>query len=437
MEKRKMYFTFFSSIQWFFFIFANTIVVPISIASVFQVDAHTVEAMIRTSLIITGVAGMIQGWLGHRLPLMEGHSGLLWGVILNLGVSASSMGLDLSTVGGGIATGIILASLTTMLFAALNWVHILEMIFRPMVLTVYLFLLSFQLIFIFFKGMLKIDETGTINIPISLLSIGVIILVSILKVKGNQFLSNFSILIGLAIGWISYALLFPNDIAKVTQTSGNAFAIFPLGEPNFEMGIVIITFIAVMLNLTNTMASIKAGSELINEKRSARHYRCSMAITSIFTMIGTCFGLVPYTPFTSSIGFLLSTRIFDRKPFILGGAILAVIGLIPFVSSFLATMPITIGNAVLFVAYLQLFGTAYGSLNGKTFNSNTIFRIAVPILVGVSLMNVSPEIFNSVPVILRPFLSNGLIMGVIISVILETIVKWPKYDLLENRSLSK
>ncbi|WP_042348384.1 uracil/xanthine transporter [Bacillus massiliigorillae] len=437
MEKQKIYFTFFSSIQWFFFIFANTIVVPISIASVFQLDAHTVEAMIRTSLIITGVVGMIQGWIGHQLPLMEGHSGLLWGVILNLGISASTMGLDLTTVGGGIATGIFLASVTTLLFAALNWVHILEMIFRPMVLTVYLFLLSFQLIFIFFKGMLKIDETGTINLPISLLSIAIVLLVSILKVKGNQFLSNFSILIGLGIGWLLFALCFPNNIAEVTQSSGDTFAFFPLGAPNLEIGIVIITYIAVMLNLTNTMASIKAGSELINEIRGDRHYRCSMAITSIFTMIGTCFGLVPYTPFTSSIGFLQSTRIFDRKSFILGGAILAIIGSIPIIASLLATMPITIGNAVLFVAYLQLFGTAYSSLNGKTFNSNTIFRIAVPLLVGVSLMNVSPEIFNSVPIIIRPFLSNGLIMGVLISVILETIVKWSKYDVFENKGLTK
>ena len=276
------------------------------------------------------------------------------------------------------------------------------------------------------------DETGALDLPISLYSIGIVLLVSLLKIKGNRLLSNFSILLGLVVGWIGFALLFPNDLKDIAHSGGFSLSLFPLGQPNLEWGIVIVAFIAVMMNLTNTMASIKSGSELLDEKRTTKDYRCSIAITAIFTMFGTGFGLVPYTPFTSSIGFLQSTRIFDRKPFILGGVILTVIGLVPIIGSLLATMPITVGNAVLFVAYLQLFGTAYSSLNGVVFNSNTIFRIAVPLLVGISIMNVSPQIFNSLPAILRPFLSNGLIMGVIISIVLEKMVNWSKYETIEN-----
>lgn len=428
MNKSNGSVTFFSSIQWFFFIFANTIVVPISIASVFQLDANVVEAMIRNSLLFTGVACIFQGWIGHKLPIMEGHSGLLWGVILNLGISASSMGMSLTEVGGGIITGTLLACGVTLVFVLFNWIHIIQAIFRPMVISVYLFLLSFQLIIIFFKGMLKITDDGTIDVAISLYSVVIAITVSILKMKGNQVISNFSILLGLLIGWVGFALLFPSELTEVTNSSAFSLGLFPLGTPNFEVSIIIISFLAGLINLTNTMASIKAGADLLKEKRTKKHIRRSMTITSLFTMIGTCFGLVSFTPFTSTLGFLQSTRIYDRKPFLLGGGILALIGIIPMISSFLATMPITVGNAVLFVAYLQLFGTAYSSVNGMQFNSNTIFRIAVPLLTGVSLMTLSPEIFNSLPVVLRPFLSNGLMMGVIISIILERVVDWSKFE---------
>ncbi|RFU68960.1 uracil/xanthine transporter [Peribacillus saganii] len=422
--------TIFSSIQWLFFIFANTVVVPISIASAFELPPETFEMMLRISLTVTGIVCIFQGLLGHRLPVMEGHSGVLWGVILNLALSAPAMGMSLPAVGGGIATGVLLACLFTLLLAAFNGIALLRALFSPMVMSVYLFLLTFQLIFIFFKGMLKVNESGTLDTAISLYSIAIVIFVIALKVKGNKTISNFSILIGLIVGWLGFSLLFPHEQAQTVKSS-ISFVMFPLGKPNLEIGIITVTFFAVVINLSNTITSILAGAELLQEKPTNKQFRYSFAITSIFTAMGTGFGLVPYTPFTSSIGFLQSTRIFERLPFLLGGGLLTLIGLVPVFGSFLVTMPITVGNAVLFVAYLQLFGTSFSSLNGYTFNSNTIFRLAVPVLAGVCLMNSSPAMFTELPVVIQPIISNGLIIGVVISILLERFVRWHAYE-IEN-----
>ncbi|WP_121609503.1 uracil/xanthine transporter [Mesobacillus foraminis] len=420
--------TILSSVQWLFFIFANTVVVPISVGTLFEVPPETVAFMLRTSLIITGIVCIFQGWIGHRMPLMEGPSGLLWGVILNLGMSASSLGVDLSTIGGGIATGVILASLFTLILIAFNGIKLIQSVFSPMVMTVYLFLLTFQLVFIFFKGMLKINDQGTLDVGVSLLSVGIVIFVGLLKLQKNQLVSNFSILIGLSVGWIFYELLFNRESTANSQSIENSFSFFPLGQPNLEMGIIGVTFFAVVMNLSNSIASISTGSKLLQLESTEERFRRSISVTSIFTIIGSAFGLVPYTPFTSTIGFLQSTRVYQREPFLIGGGLLAFIGLVPAFSSFLAAMPITVGNAVLFVAYLQMFGTAFSNLNGRTFNSNTIFRLAAPVLVGVSLMNVSPTMFNNLPILIQPFITNGLIMGVIISIVLEKTINWKAYE---------
>lgn len=140
-----------SSVQWVFFIFANTVVIPISIANVFELSSETMAMMIRASLILTGITCILQGWKGHRFPIMEGHSGLLWGIILNLGLSAQALNIGLERIGGGIVTGIVLASLVTILLIACGGFSLLQAIFSPMVMTVYLFLLTFQLMFIFLK----------------------------------------------------------------------------------------------------------------------------------------------------------------------------------------------------------------------------------------------------------------------------------------------
>ncbi|WP_152443124.1 uracil/xanthine transporter [Bacillus sp. THAF10] len=421
-------FTMFSSVQWLFFIFANTVVVPLSVGAAFDVAPEVARTMLSASLLFTGLACIFQGWMGHRYPLMEGHSGLLWGVMLNLGITAQSLGMSFTQIGGGVATGLLLAGALTMIMALLGWTKVLPRIFTPMVMTVYLYLLTFQLMMVFFQGMLGVTDDGGMNVQVSLLSVALVIFVSVLKIKAPRAVGNFSILIGIVVGWILYALLFP-DGGQEAPAAEFAFALFPLGAPNLEYGIIAVTFFAGLMNLSNTIASVQAAATLYGETAGAGQFRNSFFLTGLFSVFASLFGLVPYTPFTSTIGFLQSTRILERRPFFIGGALLAVIGLVPPLTSFLVTMPMTVGNAVLFVAYLQLFGTAYASLNGAEFNSDTIFRLAMPVLLGVCLMNTSPSVFSPLPVLLQPFVANGLIMGVLLSIVLEKVTNWRRYEL--------
>lgn len=75
-----------------------------------------------------------------------------------------------------------------------------------MVMSVYLFLLTFQLIMIFFMGMLKINEDGKLDLPITLFSREIVIFVSMLNIVGNKGVANFSILIGMIVGWLGVLL---------------------------------------------------------------------------------------------------------------------------------------------------------------------------------------------------------------------------------------
>lgn len=411
-----------ASVQWLFFIFANTVVVPISIGYAFSLPADTVAGIMRSSLIFTGIACMLQGLVGHRYPLMEGHSGLMWGLILNLSLSATAMGISYTEVGGGIATGMLLAGAVVLLLSLLRWLHFIQWLFTPMVMSVYLFLLTFQLMFIFFDGMLAYTTEGILNWPVSLFSFGVAFLVGFLKIKGGQTVGNFAILIGMLVGWILYGFIFP--VESSASAAATALPIFPLGQPNWNVSIILITFVASMINLSNTIASIQAASKLLQEKATAKQYRRSYVLSGCFSIGASVFGLVPYAPFASSIGFLESTRFVDRKPFLIGGGLMALLGIVPILGLILTTLPITVGNAVLFMAYLQLLGTSLKSLNGYVFDSVTIHRLATPVLVGICIMNVDMTIFNQVPALLQPLVSNGFIMGVLISVVLEKLVKW-------------
>jgi xanthine/uracil permease len=418
---------FLAGLQWLFFMFANTVVIPLTIGDAFDLSAGEVTSALQRSFIYTGAACILQALFGHKYPLMEGQSGLWWGAILSLSASASSAGISLTELGGGLALGIIFSGVLVMILGALGMGTVLQRLFTPVVMSTVLFLLASQLIVIFTKGMLGLGTADQIDIPTAGLSFLLIILVVWINLKGPGVIRNFSILIGIVTGWVVHALFFPAPAAQAS-TSTDFFQLFPWGKPSFSVGLILMAVITGLVNTTNTMASIKGIEPILKSSTTPNQYRRSFVLTGINSVYSGLFGLVPYAPYISSLGFLQSTLIFERTPIIIGGAMFILLGLVPSLSQLFSTLPISVGNAVLFVAYLQLFSGALTNLNGIRFNQRTIYRIAAPVLLGIAIMNIPAEMFGSLPMLVQPLLSSGLLIGILLAIVLENTINWSKLE---------
>lgn len=418
---------FFAGFQWLFFMFANTVVIPLTIGDAFDLSSIEVASALQRSFIYTGAACILQAVIGHRYPLMEGQSGLWWGAILSLSASASSAGITASELGGGLAIGIILSGILVTVLGALGMGNVLKRLFTPVVMSTVLFLLAAQLIGIFTKGMLGLATGNEIHLPTAGLSIFLILLVVWINVKGPGVIRNFSILIGIVAGWIIYVLFFPAQPTEVI-TSTKIFNVFPWGKPTFSLGLIIMAVITGLVNTTNTIAAIKGFEPMVKATTTNNQYRKSFVLTGINSVVSGLFGMVPYAPYVSSLGFLQSTLIFERLPMIIGAVMFMVLGLVPALSHLFSTLPVSVGDAVLFVAYLQLFSGALANLDGIRFTPKTIYRIATPVLLGIAIMNIPVDMFGSIPMLVRPLLSSGLLMGILLSVLLENTINWSKLD---------
>ncbi|NQX71302.1 uracil/xanthine transporter [Paenibacillus alba] len=417
-----------AGVQWLFFMFTNTFVVPLSLGHAFGLAPGEIAASLQRSFILTGVLCILQALWGHRYAVMDGPAGLWWGLVLNLCASAPSVGLSLTEVGGGLASGFLLASLTMIVLGSLGFASFLKKIFTPIVMGVSLFLLTIQLVMNFFKGMLGMNSAGEVDLKVAALSIVIAIFVVIVNLKGSRVISSYSILIGIVVGWIAYVLIFPST-HQVQEKAGSLVALFPWGAPNMQMGIILTAFIVGLINMTNSITCLATVEKLYKTKTSDSQYKRSYLLTGVFTIFSACFGLLPFGLFTSSVGLLESTKILERKALIIGGAMFAMLGLIPALSGLFSSLPTSVGNAVLFVAYLQMFGTSLRTIQGFQFNSKTVHRIALPVLLGICIMNIPPQAFALLPLYIRPLISNGLAMGVILSLVLETAINWSKYEL--------
>ncbi|MFP5105997.1 purine/pyrimidine permease [Neobacillus sp. C211] len=265
---------FLAGLQWLFFMFANTVVIPLTIGDAFDLSSVEVAGALQRSFIYTGTACILQAVFGHKYPLMEGQSGLWWGAILSLCASASSAGISLTEIGGGLALGIIISGALVIILGALGMGQVLERLFTPVVMSTVLFLLASQLIVIFTKGMLGLGTATQIEIPTAGLSVLLIILVLWINLKGPGVIRNFSILIGIVTGWVVYALFFPSTPTN-PSTSTELFQLFPWGKPSFSFGLILMAVITGLVNTTNTMASIKGIEPIIKTKTTNNQYRRS------------------------------------------------------------------------------------------------------------------------------------------------------------------
>lgn len=429
-----------AGIQWFFFIFANIVIIPITVGEAFGLSQAEIVPLLQFSFIITGLACLAQVFIGHGRPILEGQSGLWWGIFLTLVATASAQGMPLKVLGGSLALGVIISGVITILIGVLGIGPYIGKLFNSGVMGVFMLLLGITLIQIFLKGMLGIPfgqaaETATINLPIAALAIFIALLVIVISIKSPANIRSYALLIGIVVGWILFVLFFGAGTVA-TDSNVKSIPLFPFGSITWDTGVVLTTVLAGLLNTSNTFGALKGTDDMLEKQTTNKDYRASFTMTGAATVGAGFFGLVPYAPFVSSIGFLKQTNIYERLPFIIGSFLFFLMGVIPPVGGFFSTLPLSIGSAVLFVAYLQLFNSSIDFFKGMSFNTLNVYRSAIPLFVGVVIMTLPASYFESMPSFIRPFVSNGLLVGIIIALVLENMMNWDRVGQVIERKKS-
>jgi|SRR5690625_812743 len=424
-EEFKYFKSWIAGIQWFFFIFANIVVIPLTVGAAFDLSPDTITYMLQLSFAVTGLACLFQAFFGHQRAIMEGQSGLWWGIILTLITIAASNDIPLEELGGSLAIGIFISAGLTIAIGLFGLGPHIVKLFKPGVMGVFMFLFGTTLIQIFLKGMLGLpfgNESSTIELSTALLSFILAGLIVVFNVKAPKKMKSYGLLIGIVTGWIAYVLIFGSD--DHGGSASFSFELFPLGSPTWNTGIIVTAVLTGLLNVANTFGALKGTDDMYGSEANNKQYRNSFTITGVFTGISGLFGLVPYAPFVSSIGFLQETNILKRVPFIIGAFLFFIIGLIPPIGVFFSTLPLSVGSAVLFVAYLLLFNSAWEFFQQIKLNPLNVYRVAIPVFIGLIIMTLPADVFNSIHSSIRPVVSNGLLVGTIISLILENTYSW-------------
>lgn len=417
------------ALQWLGFTLANSAVLPIVVGSALGLDQAGIATLAQRTFFFQALASLLQVCLGHRLPINEGPSGMWWGIFITLAAMAPSLGKPLGTLRTDLEFGLIAAGLILVVVGMTGLVGRALKLFTPAVTGSVLVLLGLQLSGAFVRGMFGIGSNGGgVDLKSSMVSLLVVAMVVMINLKGRGFLKSIAILIGIAAGWIIAVLVGVPSGEFITQDAVVALPqIFAWGPPTFDPGIVFISVLTGLLVLSNLVASILAMERVLKIELPQKAYNRGVVCTGIADMLAGLGATVGFVPYSAGAGMVSLTRVAARLPFIIFAIALVVMGLLPQVGAFLASIPEPVGYSVLLASFCQMVGFGLKDYARLEFNARDYFVLGLPILLGTGIMSLPSGAFAGTPVFAQYILGNGFIVGMLLCMLLEHVLLPKKY----------
>lgn len=414
--------TFISAIQWMAFMIAGAIAAPIAIADLFQLDPLETAAFVQRTIFVLGVASLLQGSFGHRLPIHEGPAGLWWGVFAIYASFVGTLYVSETETLRALSGGMVVSGICFFILTFFGFMEKLAKLFTPTITFIYLMLLILQLSGSFLKGMLGITaDTPVLQPLVSILSMAVVAIAFYLGQHRVLWIRQFSIMFSLVIGWLIFSI-FGKAPAVVASDKWLIFPeILAFGTPLFDAGTIVTSLFITLLLTTNMIASIRVLEAIINKDAptDALRYKRGGFISGISQITGGMFASIGSVPISGAAGFVSQTGMKTIKPFALGASLVIIISLFPPLMNIMASIPAPVGYAVTFVIFTKMVGMALREIERSANRERTYSTAGLALLVGVGAMFLPPEATLQLPTVIASLLNNGLVLGTVIAIITE------------------
>ncbi|GEN82602.1 purine permease [Sporosarcina luteola] len=416
-------------LQWAVFLIASSIAAPIAIAHVFGMDSVETALFIQRTMFVLGVACLVQAFVGHRMPINEGPAGLWWGIFV---VYAGMVGIMYPSSGAALQalqSGMIASGILFILLAVTGLISKMKVLFTPAVTFTYLMLLILQLSGTFLKGMVGVEGPSD---PIDgLLFLGSLVVVLITFITMNHktpWVTRYSVLLSIGIGWVLFLLI---GKAEFVQPKLDRWIQLPellvYGKPVWDSGMFITAGFITLLLIANMMASIRVMESLMKQSFSItppdRMKQGSIA-SGINHLFAGLFSAIGPVPISGAAGFVGATRMASLKPFIVGSVIVIIITIFPSIMSVFAALPAPVAYAVTFAIFTKMVEMAFRELSAEPKQERAYKVAAFGLMIGVGIMFIPQESMSDLPNAVAAVLSNGLITGTVIAILIEQFLLW-------------
>ncbi|WP_062350169.1 purine/pyrimidine permease [Bacillus kwashiorkori] len=411
------------TLQWFIFLLASSVAMPIVIGSIFDMSVVEISGLMQRTLFVVGLASLLQGIIGHRLPIMEGPAGIWISVFSVMAITGVRGGNTLTETLQTLEAAMFFTGLFLVIFGLLKISSKILPIFTPLVTGTFFLLLTVQLSGTFLKGMLIQADANTIYLPGAIIAFITFFIVLALSAFGKGTLRSYAVLIGIIFGWINYLIFIGGNNLQTNSAVFTFPKIFAFGKPTFDLSVIPIAFITAIILISNMVASIVAMNQTLgnNAKLDNHQVNSGTIFSGISHGFAGLFSTVANVPLATSSGFIGLTGQKRKQPFIYANIILILIAFFPPIISFISSIPSPVANAALMASFVQLVGLAINNLTITPLDSRKVTILGTSYLIGMGTMFLPTEAFSDLPTIVQNVMSNGLLVGTALVILMEQI----------------
>ncbi|SEO82202.1 uracil-xanthine permease family protein [Aquisalimonas asiatica] len=398
--------------------FAGNVTPPIIIAGVIGATTGETVFLIQVALFVAGVCTLLQtlgaGPIGARLPIVQGTSFGFMPVALPM---ASTFGLP-TVLGAAFIAGLFQIGLGAILKKIRHW-------FSPVVTGIVVLLIGISLMPVGLNyaagggdGSAS-DYASPANLGMALF---VLVVTVIVHQYGKGIFKAASVLVGLAVGYVTAIALGMVDFSPVAEASW-----FALPQPfvygmQFELaaivGMVLIMFVVGLETIGNITAITVGGA---GRQPKGRELSGGVMADGAATSFAAIFNTLPNTAFAQNVGLVTLTGVVSRHVVTIGGLFLIALGLVPKLGGVVSAMPEPVLGGAAVVMFGMIASAGLKILQRCELDQRNLLIIAVAIGLGVGLP-ATEEIADTLPGQVGVLLKSGLVPAAIAALFLDAVL---------------
>lgn len=260
---------------------------------------------------------------------------------------------------------------------------------------------------------------------------GFVMVLILLLVKFTRgFISNISVLLGMAAGCAIAIAMGKMTFEKVGKAQWfDLVTPFAFGMPTFDI-VHILTFTVVMIVvMIESTGMFLALSDMTDKPVSRDQLAAGLRTDGLGTVIGGIFNTFPHTSFSQNVGLVAVTGVKSRWVCIAGGVIMVVLGMLPKMGAFVEAIPqFVLGGAGL-VMFGMVAATGIRILSSVDYRNNRFNLYIVALSIGFGMVPlVAPNWMQQMPHALHPLLESGILLTAIAAVVLNLFFNGAKAE---------
>ena len=403
-------------------------IVPLGVAAAIGMSASEASYFINLCLFAMGIATLLQTMIGNRLPIVQGPSVILIGVVSSIG----------QKLGAGVMWGaIFVGGLLETILGASGLLRHLQKIFPPAVAGVVVICIGLSLGQV--AVMLAVGDGSISQFVYSGLVMLMIFILQVSFPKAlNGLVARGSVLFSMFFVGVIVASFAGNvDWDLVNEKAWLSFpTFFPYGGPGFgwEFALAaILTCLAGYLgSVFESLGDYAATCAACDEPYTAKVMNRGIFAEGLGSVVAAVFGGLPCTSFTQNIGIIATTRVASRVVVQVSAGGFILYGICPKFGALLVAMPSAVLGGVFLVicGMIALTGMRLAALAEPTTVNQLVIGLTLIISIGLPFyikQSLPPEWADSLPTLLNLILTNSVVLVVVVglslNVLLNHIVK--------------